>query len=138
MCHGSLVGEVFRNDWLYCVGSDATKYAEALEADSLEAGRAGLPFKEVRVRGEQAVALSEVVVWGFEPWVGELVVVMVKGGASGGRALRGRRVLGRKKFDICRACATIGVVMDEGCPGCVADEGGLRASRSGVLSWGDE
>ena len=52
MCRGSAVGEVLLGGGLCCVGSDATKHADALEGDFPEAGRAGLHFKKVAGRGE--------------------------------------------------------------------------------------
>ena len=108
-----------------CVGSDAAKHAEALEGDFPEAGGAGLHFKKVAGRGEYAVALSEVAVLGIEPCVCESVVV-----GEGGRVesvhLAGVKCAG-EGFDVCRACAAVGVVVDEGC---AADEGG--SVRAGV------
>ncbi len=79
------------------------------------------------------MALSEVAVVGVEPCVGEAVVVVVKGGASGGggRALGGRRVLGRM-FRHLRACATVCVVVDEGC---AAGEGGSVRAPEWRLEW---
>ena len=119
MCRGSVVGEVFRGGGLCCVGSDAAKHAQALKGDSPEARGAGLHFKKVAGRGEQAVALSEVAVVCIEPCVGEAVVVGERGRVEGVH-LAGVDCAS-EGFDICRACPAVGVVVDEGC---AADEGG--------------
>ena len=73
------------------------------------------------------MALSEVAIVGIEPCVGKTMVVGERGRVEG-VYLAGVECSG-EGFDICRACATVGLVVDEGC---AADEGGsVRASRSG-------